>query len=230
MISCGGTWRCAMTIMGKALDEIPLIVRAWQHAGQLGFGNREHRVQSQLNQVRCGEEIVFDRQHRIIVQYNRSDLNRFSIPMQWSALQQIRLRFVTPIRLQHRNYIVSRSEQLDGKQLLIALFNRLRHCQQQHDKNMSWIVPYTAYSDFISDIEQLTVVTALEAIRVKRHSSRQHKHIDLFGLIGDVQITASSHILEKLMPLLWLGQYLHLGKNTTLGFGQYQLYARTNNL
>ena len=66
----------------------------------------------------------------------------------------------------------------------------------------------------------------VSSVKVRRNSSRQNRKIELFGLIGDISLTADTDTLNRLLPLLWLGQYLHVGKNTTLGLGQYQLQLR----
>ena len=56
-----------------------------------------------------------------------------------------------------------------------------------------------------------------------RYSSRQKTRMQVGGLMGS--ITLSGGDLASWWPLLWLGQWLHLGKFTSMGLGRYRLSA-----
>jgi hypothetical protein len=53
-----------------------------------------------------------------------------------------------------------------------------------------------------------------------RYSSRQKQEMTLGGVVGPWVLHGD---LFPLMPWLELGQWLHLGKNATMGMGAYQL-------
>jgi hypothetical protein len=55
-----------------------------------------------------------------------------------------------------------------------------------------------------------------------RYSARQAKETPLGGVMGTWELKGE---LTPLLPWLWLGQWLHLGKGTTMGMGQYSLDA-----
>jgi CRISPR/Cas system endoribonuclease Cas6 (RAMP superfamily) len=40
------------------------------------------------------------------------------------------------------------------------------------------------------------------------------------GFIGDIVFKGN---LEKFMDFLWLGEWIHLGKATSFGFGKYKI-------
>lgn len=56
-----------------------------------------------------------------------------------------------------------------------------------------------------------------------RYSSRQKTRMQVGGLMGS--ITLSGGDLASWWPLLWLCQWLHLGKFTSMGLGRYRLSA-----
>lgn len=58
-----------------------------------------------------------------------------------------------------------------------------------------------------------------------RWSSRQQQSMKLGGLLGRLPLPAAG--LDQLWPLLWFGQYVHLGKNTSFGLGQYRVLTET---
>lgn len=57
---------------------------------------------------------------------------------------------------------------------------------------------------------------------VKREygSARQEREIELWGVIGSIEISGAT---EPLLPLLAVGQFLHVGKSTSYGHGWYEL-------
>jgi hypothetical protein len=53
-----------------------------------------------------------------------------------------------------------------------------------------------------------------------RFSSRQDQEMTLGGVIGEWTLLGD---LGELLPWFWLGQWLHVGKNATMGMGRYLL-------
>jgi hypothetical protein len=64
---------------------------------------------------------------------------------------------------------------------------------------------------------------ALGWVESTRYSSRQNTTMQTGGILGTATLELGG--LEPLWPFLWLGQFLHVGKNTTMGFGRYRLHA-----
>lgn len=53
-----------------------------------------------------------------------------------------------------------------------------------------------------------------------RYSSRQDQKMKLGGVIGEWQF---KNLSPELAKLLYLGQWLHCGKNATFGLGKYRI-------
>lgn len=58
-------------------------------------------------------------------------------------------------------------------------------------------------------------------ITVNRYSSTQNQKMPLRGIKGEMLL---SGIPEKLLPILLAGEILHIGKNTSFGFGRYHIF------
>ena len=73
--------------------------------------------------------------------------------------------------------------------------------------------------------EQLTDQRALHWFDWKRYSSRQQQEMTLGGVVGQWHLHGPTEALANAWPWLWLGQWLHVGKNATMGLGGYRLTA-----
>ena len=68
--------------------------------------------------------------------------------------------------------------------------------------------------------EALAHQTVLRWQDWSRYSSRQQQEMTLGGADGHWTLEGD---LAPLLPWLWLGQWLHVGKNATMGMGGYAL-------
>jgi CRISPR/Cas system endoribonuclease Cas6 (RAMP superfamily) len=55
-------------------------------------------------------------------------------------------------------------------------------------------------------------------------SARQGREVEFRGFLGTVDFAPKDP--ELFWPFLWLGQWLHIGKQASKGFGRYQLLRR----
>ena len=59
-----------------------------------------------------------------------------------------------------------------------------------------------------------------ERITVRRYSSTQDRKMSLTGIKG---YAALNMIPEDVLPVLLAGELIHIGKNTSFGFGRYRI-------
>ena len=53
-----------------------------------------------------------------------------------------------------------------------------------------------------------------------RYSNRQQRLMNLEGLIGRITLTGDLSLFSELLSL---GELVHIGKNATMGLGQYKI-------
>lgn len=235
-------WHFGMTLMGSTTTETDLIIKAWQLALQTGLGAHTPYQRATLLRVTTDDDILYSHTsysqpldtltHTIVknlpqasaVIYDQRRLNAL-----WQQLQatdtaaRLTLRFLTPFRYQQDNRIVSQPNHLDSITFIASLYNRIRLCQNNHSPNQSWDIGYDSYHDFKDDIATLNIEVDVAANHVSRRSNRQQRKMQLYGLQGDIHLLGNRQTLSRLLPALLLGEQLHIGKNTTMGLGQYQL-------
>jgi hypothetical protein len=123
---------------------------------------------------------------------------------------------VTPLRLQNQGHRVP-LDRLHPRTLFAALLRRTSLLFELH----------AAFPGLAGDARRLAAAAAglvderrLEWKDWTRFSSRQDQEMTLGGVIGEWTLSGD---LGDLLPWLWLGQWLHVGKNATMCMGRYSL-------
>jgi hypothetical protein len=136
------------------------------------------------------------------------------------TLGQVTLRWLTPLRLQQQGKPVFKPQQLDAPGLLRALQRR----QLQWFQLSGHPAPAPDTQAQTAAANACTLDThQLQWHDIQRHSGTQNQTLPLGGLIGGATLSGPSLALHQLLPLLQLGEQLHVGKETVMGLGRYSL-------
>lgn len=202
-----------MVLVGDALRQLPLITHAWQCAFAHGIG--QVRARGDLVDIQC---LPPDQAPRSIWDHNAARLasHQASIAIPpFPATDRVTLHFTTPLRLQHQGRAL-REEELTARTLVAQLVRRISLLLELH----AGITPAGVEAALVRSAESLTDRRALRYRDWTRYSSRQQQEMNLGGHVGSWTLFGD---LTPLMPWLWLGQWLHAGKNATFGLGAYTL-------
>lgn len=207
-------------IFGRdALRHIAVITRAWQRSLRLGWGER--RVRGQLRSVESLP--AGDEQPHVVFDASSGSLKPHSPILKWAAPPLnthsgvVHLDLETPLRMQQDGRPL-RPEELSPRKLVADL---LRRCNLMLDLHLG-IRPAPFDAGALVAHAQ-TLRDDRSALRWRddaRYSARQRQEFPLGGVIGRWSLHGD---LRPLLPWLWFGQWLHLGKNTTHGLGGYRL-------
>lgn len=243
----GDIWQFGMTVMGAAVTETALIVKAWELALATGLGAHSPYRRATLLQADCDGRTIYTSPHlpsskaialpvssSHVLGLAESDLKEDYLKKDSLKISDLHIRlgnqpmrltmqFLTPFRYQQNNRIVSHPDSLDSATFIASLYNRIRLCQDNHSPDEPWDIGYDSYHRFKEDIETLSIAVDIVANHVPRRSNRQQRKMQLYGLQGNLHLTGDQQTLTRLLPALQLGERLHIGKNTTMGLGQYQL-------
>ncbi|MHB8927426.1 MAG: CRISPR system precrRNA processing endoribonuclease RAMP protein Cas6 [Bacillota bacterium] len=82
------------------------------------------------------------------------------------------------------------------------------------------------------DIDYQALIDRAEAVRLdrdetiwvdwERYSARQDTRMKLGGVVGEAEYTGD---LATFVPLLAVGEWIHVGKNATFGLGKFNVVA-----
>ncbi len=131
------------------------------------------------------------------------------------SANQIALDFLTPTRLKHKGRWVDQGPSFQA--LIKVLLSRTSslsyfHCGERLD------VDFRGLIDQAAAIKTAGSQTHRE--NWSRFSGRQKQRVDMGGLVGRVTYAGD---LQPYLPLLALGELIHVGKGNVFGNGQYKI-------
>ena len=134
-------------------------------------------------------------------------------------MHSVTLHIKTPLRLQQQGKPLGVA-QLTPRALVAALARRSALLMEFHAGQNGWGESARQIS---RQSESLSDTRNLHWFDWTRYSSRQQQEMTLGGVLGNWTLHGSAEALAALWPWLWLGQWLHVGKNATMGMGGYTL-------
>ena len=220
----GDTLCLGITLIGPGQDIPAYLIHAMQRAGERGLGRDGGRFQLlEVTQERAlgsdDWQCIFD-----AADGQLRTIETSPPPAPPPRPEPLELELLTPLRLKRAGQFVS-PRRLDSRALLGSLIERISLLQAL----------YPAASDGAQapppDMEQLK--RAIDQIEITqshlhwadwtRWSSRQGTHMQLGGLLGSLRLSGPG--LAPLWPFIWLGQWVHLGKQSSFGLGRYRVKA-----
>ncbi len=198
-------------LLGPALQHLSVIVLAWQRLGELGLGKLHGTAR--LQQVRHltpeAQTVIFDAASGKMCPHSPT------LPPPPAPTQACTLHLHTPLRLQHQGHPIDIAD-LTPQDLLMGLVRRislLSELQLNQPLNLDFAALKTLAA-------QITSEKALRWRDWTRYSNRQRQEMVLGGAVGRWHLQGD---LAPFWPFLYLGQWLHVGKNATFGLGHYTL-------
>ena len=127
---------------------------------------------------------------------------------------KITISLLTPLRLRFDGHI---TDKIEFHVLIRNLLRRISslsyfHCGEKFQVDFKGLIEKArAVNQIASDIHWFDW---------KRYSTRQEEWMSLGGVTGTISYEGD---LTEFMPLLKLGEYVHVGKGTSFGLGKYEI-------
>jgi len=209
-----------LTLVGEAIDALPYLAQAMIQAGRLGMGREHGRFELDGVQQEAGlgsdqwRQLLDEETGRLLL----SKPQPMEIPPPTAAAV---LELQTPLRIKRRGKLLGPRE-FQASDFLRALWRRMQDIGRFYGDARQGVelgLPQTR-ADFFDGSAELR----LHWKDWKRFSSRQKAAMQMGGVVGQIHLRGEA--LEEWWPLIWLGQWLHLGKATSMGLGQYRVVGR----
>jgi CRISPR-associated endoribonuclease Cas6 len=211
-----------LTLIGKSIDFLPYFIYTFDELGKMGIGKGKGRYQ--LEQVRAitgeGSKVKGEREGTIYSGKDKTLRNDFRVlkvddlgPFDLTPFT-LDLIFVTPTRLKFDGRL---SSSLEFHILIRNLLRRISllsyfHCGEELGLDFKGLIEIS--KEIRVQKENLTWFDW------ERYSNRQKTKMKMGGFTGSITFEGD---LEKFMPFLLLGEYIHVGKGTSFGLGKYKI-------
>jgi hypothetical protein len=212
--------------MGSAIDLLPYFVLAFHILGQWGLGGKDRgkrgrcfldKVESvnshgETQVIYVGEDQSFTGDYSVITPMDI--LNSLGN----KSFEKIILNFITLTRVKSDNTL---QDSIDFEMLFRSLLRRALslsyfHCDHEPDVDYKGMTQRAGQN--IRKVSE-----RLEWNDWSRYSRRQDSRIMLGGFKGEVIFEGK---LDEFIPLLMLGEYIHVGKGTAFGLGKYNMESQ----
>ena len=203
-----------LVLIGRAIEQLPLITFAWQRAFKQEVGRGTAVLHDVHHLGPSSKNSVFDTTRNLIIAHDA----QLHLPAEVPGDTFI-LNFHTPLRLQENGHALS-PDRLTARDLLMALARRTSLLMELHTGQSAGL----NFAELASLAPHVPFTHELTWRDWTRFSSRQQQSMQLGGATGrwtlrDVPLSFHS--------LLQVGQWLHIGKNATFGLGGYSIGAAT---
>jgi hypothetical protein len=208
-------YRLGLTLFGRGNRHLPYLIHAFIRAGEHGIGHR--RQTFQLLEVQQREDFSQDRWLTIFQPDKTLSPRPERVPVIPLVPKTARIHFQTPLRLKRDGRNV-RPQDFSFADLFGNLLRRLSMLTYFHTETPL-------------EVDFAGLMVKARAVRFRhadlywqdwtRYSSRQQTTMQMGGLQGTIVLDGDQ--IAPFWAYLWLGQWTHAGKNTSMGLGRYQL-------
>ncbi|MDF9408715.1 CRISPR system precrRNA processing endoribonuclease RAMP protein Cas6 [Pelotomaculum isophthalicicum JI] len=220
----GEKLRFNLILIGNAINYLPYFIVAFRELGEMGIGRmrKKYRLAEirAVNPINHESEIVYHVGDQLVRNVNltlQSDIGKI---MDGSngilGIQQVCLEFQTMTRIKFEEKFVQRVE------FHILIRNLLRRLSSLAYFHHDWELDL----DFAGLIERAAEVRLIKNdtrwVDWERYSSRQENKMNLGGVVGRVEYEGD---LGEFMPLLRLGELVHVGKGAVFGMGKFIIFS-----
>jgi len=212
------TMALMLTLIGRANAQLPYFVHALMRAGEEGIGRGRPRLV--LADVSREDPLGGGNWQAI---YSGDGPLQAHPPVTAAPpavpREVVEIAIDTPLRLKRDNQLV-RPEVFRFSDLFRNLLRRISMLSYFHTEN-----PLEApFAELARASETVELVHRDLAWRDwTRYSSRQERTMQMGGVVGTVRLASDD--LGPFWPYLWLGQWVHAGKGTSMGLGGYRIRA-----
>ena len=209
-----------LVLVGRGLDFLPYFLYVLQETGRRGLGRARvpYRLLTVSDASTADGPVIYRADEGILQETIQPvTLEDLQAPDD-AQVTQVTLECLTPLRIKKYGTYQEAGERITFRTVLDLLLGRLEALAVFHC-GVAW-EPQEALRDAADQVQ--VVARHLTLQRLERYSNRHRQTLPMHGLLG--RLSFAGH-LTPFLPLLRMGQYIHIGAGTAFGLGGYRLHT-----
>lgn len=217
----GERFTANLVLVGRAIPLLPYFVFVMEKLAENGIGKGKGRfslekVESLSHPSETSGKVIFEQRGRHIDEDIKVvEFPSFGDEPRSAAINSLTLEFLTPTRITSKNRLTP-PERFDFLTLMKNLLRRIHllgfHCDSGFEID---------HRPLLSQAEEVeTHTNGLRWHDWERYSARQDARMKLGGFKGKISFRGP---IAPFMPFIKLGEYVHVGKDTSFGLGKYKI-------
>ena len=220
------TLTCDLILIGEAIDLLPWMVFTFDQIGKKRIGVRGERGRCQLDSVESlpareneTPQTVYTAETQMLTGKKLIIRPDDVILIAPPVTNRIALEFLTPTSIKSSGHWTG---DLRFGHFIRHLFRRIRllnyfHCGEDLDLDVDT-------TNLFKIADTVTHESHLRWVQTDCRSRRKTASTPMGGFIGKIRYSGD---LTPFLPFILLGEHLHIGHHTALGYGQYRIKGVT---
>lgn len=217
----GDNFSFSLTLIGKAIEYLPYFIFIFQQVGERGIGRHDGKftIVSVVNEHFGNEIEIFNNRSNTLsmsklIVYSSENYFHLYRCIDNISPNQMTIRLITPLRIKTQGTL---TDDFSFFEIMRLLMNRLYtltyfHCGNVFDRDHRELLEMSKSVEITKkDLQWREWV---------RYSTRQKVDMKIGGIVGSFDIKGP---LRPFLPFLKIGEYIHIGKLTSMGLGQFKI-------
>jgi hypothetical protein len=197
-----------LTLIGDVVEYIPYFILALEEIGKKGIGNT--RTPFKIDSVINSEKSIYNPLEKTITK-DFTLISGSDFLEEKSPDQTLTIEMVTPTRLKFESRF---QKFITFEMIMRNLLRRIQLLSALYCEGPERV----DFMDLIEGSKEIKLVDSnIHWEQQARFSYRQEKMVALGGVSGSLEFSGD---LDRFMPFLKIGEFLHVGKSTAYGLGK----------
>jgi hypothetical protein len=214
-LQAGELFSIKMSLVGSSYKKLPAIIESMENIGQQGF--QRQRFKATLNSISI--QYQYGQEELLYANGLLLSLSREYSPTTPRCPSLIRLQWSTP----YRDKAIKGNQKpitLKISKLMMAIIRRISLLQNFYTST-PLATDFIQLKQLATTLESACLMQSLSFSQQSRYSAKHKKQLPTSGVLGYLDLSLEG--LEDLWPYLFLGQFLNVGQNASMGFGRYKI-------
>ncbi len=215
IIPSNETFKFRITLFGKENNKmLPYIILSLKEGGLI-YGLGSNKAKFNLVQIYSSNNKKIIQNNSEVKNYN----NPIKIPFQKESLNKLKVNLISPVVIKNLN-----KEEFDLDFFVANIIKRAYLITKYYINNSFSFNDYKNTKEYYLNMCKSIVIKNknLNYRKIYRFSNRKKTKMYFAGFTGDI-LFEGKEIKNDIINLLKLGEYIHVGKNCSFGFGKIKV-------